>query len=147
MQGMSIVNVKRFSLPACAAIAVVLVSAPVAKGQSASVATTSVHDSTRPEVIPIVLHLQGLERQTMTLPSGLYVFSILNRSGLSGLEMVLEQMSGSSITGTVASQLFDAPVDLAAAHVLKNVQLTPGTYRLREIHMNHPLWVAAIQVH
>jgi hypothetical protein len=140
-------HTKPIALLGCGTI--LLAAQMICVGQTVPVQTppaTTVHNPNVPEAIPIVVHVQGFERQTISLPFGVYVLAIINRSGLQNLEFVLELMPTTSIAGAATSQVFDAPAGSAAAPVLQNVQLTAGTYRLREIHIDHPLWVVAIQV-
>jgi hypothetical protein len=107
---------------------------------------TSAHDPNGAHAISIVVHLEGFETRTISLPAGRYLFAMLNRSGFQNLAMALEKMPGNSITGAPSQVSFSEPMDPVKNHLLKSVQLTPGTYRLREVHHDHPAWVITIQV-
>jgi hypothetical protein len=127
------------SVKIAVSVATLVCSMTSANGQST-------HDPSRPEAIPIVIRLEGFEQQKISLPSGKYLLAILNRSGLKGLELALERMPGNSISGTPAQQLLDAAADPLKGRLLQNVVLAAGTYRLREVHHNHPAWVVEIQI-
>lgn len=108
---------------------------------------TPANDPTRAPAISIVVHLEGFETRTISLPAGRCMFAMVNRSGFQNLTMALEKMPGNSITGTPSQELFSEPMDPVKNQLVKSVQLTSGTYRLREVHHDHPAWVIAIQVH
>ena len=103
-------------------------------------------DPNHDQAISIVVHLEGFETRTLSLPAGRYLFAMLNRSGFQNLSMALEKMPGTSIVGTPSQQFFSDSLDTMHNRLLKSVQLTSGTYRLREVHHNHPAWVITIQV-
>ncbi|MBZ5579779.1 MAG: hypothetical protein LAP40_24750 [Acidobacteriia bacterium] len=108
--------------------------------------STPALDPNRAQPISIVVRLEGFETRTISLPAGRYLFAMLNRSGFQNLALALEKMPGNSIAGTASQQSFSEPVDAVKNRLLKSVQLTPGTYRLREVHHDHPAWLITIRV-
>jgi hypothetical protein len=100
--------------------------------------------SNAPEAVPIVISPDGFPRTSLSLPQGSYAFVVFNHTGFRDLTVYLERMPGAGVTGTPSQQEFKDQVRTSKARLVRNVQLVPGTYRLRV--ENRPSWVCAIQV-
>jgi len=97
-----------------------------------------------PEAIPIVISPYGFVQASLSIPAGSYAFVVLNRSGFDNIAVYLERMPGNNVTDVPMRQEFGDTVSTSRARLVRNANLTPGTYRLRV--GNRSTWVCAIQV-
>jgi hypothetical protein len=103
-----------------------------------------IHDPNRPVPVSFTLTRRGFELQSIQVPRGYYVFTILNRSPFRGLGLALERMPANSVQGPAASLAFQGKESHSGGRFTRAVQLTPGTYRLRATEI--PAWTVMVQV-
>lgn len=97
------------------------------------------------ESLPIVVSPYGFVHKTFSLPAGVYLFVVLNRSGYEDISVYLERMTRNSLIDTPMQQEFGDTVGATRARLVRGVKLESGIYRLRV--GNRPDWICEIQVH
>jgi hypothetical protein len=102
------------------------------------------HNPAKPEILTIPLLPEGFVTPQVTIPAGVYVIDVLNRSGIRGIKVEVDRMTGASVDGNAEKHEADGQDDKYSARFLKSVNLTAGTYRVRII--GYPKWVFAVNV-
>jgi hypothetical protein len=97
------------------------------------------------ESIPIIVSPYGFVQKAFSLPAGMYLFVVLNRSGYEDINVYLERMPRNNLTDTPTQQEFGDTVGATRVRLVRSVKLESGTYRLRVA--NRPDWICGIQVH
>ena len=113
-------------------------------GNATSALGQRVHDQAKAEVLTLPLIPAGFAASEMNVPAGLYVLSVLNRSGVTHIRIEIDKMPSRNLTDTPVSHTGDGPEDTTISKFRQLVRLTPGTYRVRVT--GHTNWTCAINV-
>ena len=118
---------------------VALCLAQVLVGQ-AQLKPVRAHNPNRPEALTLVVSPGGFSERSVSVPQGVYLIDVVNRTGGRPLQLRLEQEVGQS-----RLRLVEVNATPERKRSLQNLQrLTPGTYHLSVA--NVPAWTIAINV-
>lgn len=126
-------------IAAATLVAASLLAQPAGRGR------VDLSQATRVPSALIVLYPRGFDCTVASMPAAKFILIVEDRSGRSvPAQIEIDRMPGASLQGSPQSRIHASSVNTRRTHWAQLLDLTPGTYRVRDAR--RPEWACQIEI-